>query len=115
MIREGAVVLLRFPHTDGQGTAKMRPALVLRSLLGGHDDWLVCMLSTKTDQRITDIDEIITTTDADFPGSGLKATSTVRICRLAVAHESVIAGPIGVIGAERLDRVRTAIARWIGG
>lgn len=39
MIHAGAIVLLRFPHTDGAGTAKIRPALVVRNLLGRCADW----------------------------------------------------------------------------
>jgi hypothetical protein len=37
VIREGQVVLFRFPQTD-QSPAKLRPALVLRRLRGPFDD-----------------------------------------------------------------------------
>jgi len=115
MIREGAVVLLRFPHTDGEMAAKMRPGLVIRRVPGEHDDWLVCMLSTRTDQWIEGTDELIAAGDGDFPASGLKAASIVRVCRLAIAHRSAIAGSIGVLGPTRLSRIRAALVRWITG
>jgi len=45
MIREGSIVLFRFPQTD-QTQGKLRPALVLRKLPGPYGDWLICMVST---------------------------------------------------------------------
>ena len=39
MIREGQIVLFRFPQTD-RTSGKLRPALVIRKLPGQYDDWL---------------------------------------------------------------------------
>ena len=50
MIQERQIVLFTFPQTN-QTEGKMRPALVVQSLPGPHDDWLVCMsraLSSQT-------------------------------------------------------------------
>ena len=46
MIQEGQIVLFSFPQTD-QVAGKLRPALVVRSLPGAHNDWLICMISTR--------------------------------------------------------------------
>ncbi len=51
MIRDGKIVLFRFPQTN-QTTGKLRPALVLRKLPGPYDDWLICMVSTQLSQGI---------------------------------------------------------------
>ncbi len=65
MIQEGQVVLFAFPHTD-QSVGKLRPALVLRSLPGLQDDWLVCMISTQLHHEVEGVDEVIHDTDPDF-------------------------------------------------
>jgi hypothetical protein len=39
MIRDSQIVLFTFPRTDQEG-GKLRPALVIRQLPGGHNDWL---------------------------------------------------------------------------
>ena len=62
MIREGQIVLFNFPQTD-QVLGKLRPALVLRSLPGSNDDWLICMITTRLYQENAGIDEVIRTTD----------------------------------------------------
>ena len=64
MIREGQVVLFKFPQTN-QSTGKLRPALILRKLPGHYDDWLICMVSSQLTQQIPEFDEFIDTGDED--------------------------------------------------
>ena len=65
MIREGKIVLFRFPQTN-QTTGKLRPALVLRKLPGVCDDWLICMISSQLSQRIDNLDDLIGVYDHDW-------------------------------------------------
>lgn len=112
MIREGQVVLFKFPQTD-QSLGKLRPAHVLRKLHGSYDDWLICMISTQLSQKIMELDEIINKEDADFEQSGLKASSVIRISRLAVVEKKVLLGTLGSINSDRLNNIKNNIADWI--
>ncbi|MCD4654106.1 type II toxin-antitoxin system PemK/MazF family toxin [bacterium] len=112
MIREGNIVLFCFPQTS-QRTGKLRPALVLRKLPGVYDDWLICMISTQLSQRIDVIDDLIGIEDHDFKKSGLKASSLVRVSRLAVVEQKILLGVIGSISVERLSRIKVSLANWI--
>ena len=114
MIQEGQVVLFTFPQTD-QATGKLRPSLVLviRSLPGHHDDWLVCMISTQISQELPEIDEVIRDEDPDFAQTGLKTTSLLRVSRLAVVSTNILQGSIGSISESRLDGIRARLADWI--
>jgi len=112
VIREGQVVLFRFPQTD-QTAGKLRPALVLRRLPGPHDDWLICMISSQLDQKVPDFDEVMRPGDGDFVGSGLKAASLVRVSRLAVVAGRLLLGSVGEVSAHRLSRIRKSLAEWI--
>jgi mRNA interferase MazF len=112
VIREGQVVLFRFPQTD-QAPGTLRPALVVRRLPGPYDDWLVCMVSSQLRRAIPDLDELLREGDADYPASGLKMPSVIRICRLAVVHGSAFLGSIGEIAPGRLARLRNRLAAWI--
>jgi len=114
MAREAQIVLFRFPQTDQQ-EGKLRPALVLRKLPGLYNDWLICMISSRTHQMSPPADELISESDADYKGSGLKRASAIRATRLAVVQESILAGAIGEIGKERLARIRDNLAKWIAG
>jgi mRNA interferase MazF len=112
MIREGQIVLFRFPQTD-QTRGRLRPALVLRRLPGPHDDWLICMVSSQLSQEVVGLDEVIKPEDLDFPASGLKLPSVIRVSRLAVVERTILLGTIGEISSDRLSRIKTAISDWI--
>ena len=108
----GQIILCRFPQTD-LATGKRRPALLLLPLPTDYNDWLICMMSTKTEQAVSDIDDIISTSDSDFQTTGLKGDTVLRITRLAAVTDSLFTGTIGHIGSERLTRVKENLARWI--
>lgn len=114
MIREGLVVLVPFPYVEAGGPGKVRPAVVVRRLPGDYDDWLVCMVSSRGDQAIEGFDEVISTRDDDFAGSGLKVSSVIRISRLAVCHGTALLGSIGRLEARRLSRIRSRLSDWLG-
>jgi mRNA interferase MazF len=114
MKRAGQIVLTPFPHTDLSG-AKLRPVLLLRQASTRFDDWLVCMVSSQVQQAEAGFDEIITSNDADFSASGLKASSVLRLSRLTVLDGALLIGSIGAIEDERLLQVRQRLADWIAG
>jgi mRNA interferase MazF len=94
---------------------KLRPALLLSEVPGPYDDWLICMISSQVRQRVEGFDELIEEDDKDFPHSGLKVTSVIRIGRLAAVEGQILAGSIGTISPERMQRIRRKLAKWIGG
>ncbi len=112
MIRDGHIVLFKFPQTD-QTVGKLRPALVIRRLPGVHDDWLICMISSQLSQQVPDFDEVVNDKDADFKQSGLKTSSVIRISRLAVVNRTVLLGSVGSIGTERLELIKNRLSDWI--
>ena len=110
--RAGQIVIFRFPQTD-LVVGKTRPALLLAPLPSDYDDWLVCMISTQTQQTVLGIDEAISISDSDFSQSGLKTDSIVRLTRLAVVSDSIFLGTTGEISAERLENLKNKLANWI--
>ena len=112
MRQPGQIALLRFPQAD-LSPGKLRPVLLLRQLPGRFDDWLVCMVSSQLDQEVQGFDEVIRDADEDFGRSGLKVTSVLRVSRLAVVESSILIGAVGLIGPDRLRRIRVRLAQWI--
>ena len=112
MKEAGQVAIFRFPQTD-LGEGKFRPALLLGKLPGNYDDWLICMISSQTHQHIAGFDEMVQENDIDFGESGLKATSVIRVGRLAVVSGDILLGAIGQISNERLSRVKNRLSDWL--
>lgn len=112
MKRAGQVVVFRFPQAD-LVSGKLRPALLLGKVPGPYGDWLICMISSQLRHHIEGFDEVIEANDADFPDSGLKVSSVVRVGRLAVVQSSLLLGSIGEISRDRLIRIRGNLVRWL--
>ena len=112
MKNSGQIVLFRFPQTD-LTRGKPRPALLIGRLPGQYDDWLICMISTQLRHYIQGFDEILEIGDSDFPISGLKDPSVIRVGRLAVVDGSALLGAIGEIDPARLIRIKVHLADWI--
>jgi mRNA interferase MazF len=112
MKRAGQIALTPFPNTDLSGS-KLRPVLLIRQASSRFNDWLVCMVSSQLHQAEPGFDEIIFTKDPDFAGSGLKASSVLRLSRLAVLDGTLLIGSIGSISEERLSAVRARLAEWL--
>ena len=112
MKHSGQIVLTSFPYTDFSDT-KLRPVLMLRQASANFDDWLVCRISSQIQQVEEGLDKIITPADADFPCTGLKVPSLLRLPRLAVIDGKLLIGSIGSISDERLLRLRQRLASWI--
>ena len=112
MKQPGQIVLFRFPHTDLE-EGKLRPALLINKLPGEHDDWLICMISSQTRHLVPEFDEILQEGDPDFTQSGLKATSIIRVGRLAVVEGEILLGAIGQISPERFKRIKDHLSTWL--
>ena len=80
MKRAGQIAILRLPNVD-LAPGKPRPVLLLASVPGPYDDWLVCMISTQLRHEIAGFDEIIDANSDDFELAGIKVPSVIRIAR----------------------------------
>lgn len=108
----GDIVLIRFPQSDLR-EGKLRPALVIAVVPDRHSDILLAAISSRLYQAVDGFDETISPSDDDFPRSGLKVSSAIRLTRLAGVETSTINARLGQISAERLDRVKGALASWL--
>jgi mRNA interferase MazF len=109
-MKPGDVVLVRLTQTGG-GPLKLRPALVLSLLPGPYQNILICGISTQLHTLVPNWDELIQTSDADFAGSGLHRTSSVRLSYLYAIDRAEITGRIGSIDSARLARLRSRLAQ----
>jgi mRNA interferase MazF len=112
MIAAGDIVLFRFPQTDLR-IGKLRPALLLKELPGGLDDWLVCMISSQMHQEIPGLDLVLLPNDPDFADTGLKCASLFRLSRLAVVDKRVFEGKLGKVNSAFMQLTQQRLADWI--
>ena len=110
-MNEGDIALAPLPQADGQ--IKNRPVVLLHRL-PPFGDFLVCGISTHIHQRVADFDEVIEKADKEFPASGLKAASLIRLGFLAVLPETALLGRIGSLSSARRQRLLANLCRHLG-
>lgn len=111
-MNEGDIGLATLPQTDGR--LKSRPVLLLRRL-PPFGDFLVCGISSQTQQRAPGFDELIALDDRDFKATGLKAASLVRLGFLAALPETSLTGRIGSVSPDLHRRLLLNLCRHLGG
>lgn len=109
MKKPGQIVLFKFPQGN-LVEGKLRPALLLNKMPGSYKIWLICMISSKLQQKVNAFDEVITEDDDGFKKTGLKTASLIRLGRLAVVDSHILEGAIGRISSKRLVRLKTKLA-----
>jgi mRNA interferase MazF len=111
-VKPGELVLLRFPEAD-LASGKLRPALVVAIAPGRHPDVLLALVTSRGYQEVSDFDEVIRPTDADFAATRLKTRSVIRLARLVTVEAGVIEGRLGAISTARLIRIRQRLVEWL--
>src|SRR5699024_5881093 len=112
MKQPGQIVLFHFPQTD-LSKGNLRAPMLVGHLPGPYDGWLICMISSQTHQYLEGFDESVAEEHSDFEASGLKRSSIIRTGRLAVVEDDMLAGRIGHISPDRLNRLRKKLAGWL--
>lgn len=108
-MKPGDVVLAELPQRND---FKARPALLLK-IAPPYGDFVLCGITTQLRNIVAEVDELIESTDADFPQSGLKQTSLVRAAYLVTLMPEDILGKLGEIAPERLARIQHNLARFL--
>ncbi|MFP3984592.1 MAG: type II toxin-antitoxin system PemK/MazF family toxin [Candidatus Bathyarchaeia archaeon] len=90
---KGKIVLIPFPFTD-LTTTKLRPALVL---FEGKQDVVAAFISSRTPQIPGPTEIIVNETHPEFKLTGLKASSVIRLDKIATISKDLILGEIGEI------------------
>jgi len=98
---KGKIVLIPFPFTD-LTTAKLRPALVL---MEGERDCVVAFISSRIPAKLSSTEILIAEDHEDFPRTGLKVASIIRLDKIATISKDLLLGEIGEIG----DAVRREV------
>jgi len=109
-MKEGDVLIVDRPQADGMW--KTRPTVYLRSM-PPFGDVLVCGVSTQLRHKVDGFDETVELTDTDFPSSGLKQTSIIRLGFLAVVTKKDIRGTIGSLSAERHQLLLSRLSKHL--
>ena len=103
LLDKGDIILVPFPFTDLSST-KLRPAVVLWVDLSGSDI-TICFISSQNVNKISLEEFIIETTDPEFPKTGLKSTSKVRVARIVTLERNLVTRKLGRLEPKFLKKL----------
>ena len=101
---KGKIILVPFPFTDLSGS-KLRPALVLFET---GSDVVVAFISSQL--MVNTYGVTVGERHSDYPGTGLKVSSTIRLDKVATLHRGLIEGEIGEVGGALRKEVNDKLA-----
>lgn len=110
MLRAGNISLGTIAQANGK--TKERPVLLL-ARMPKYGDWLVCGISSKIHNEITDFDELLPESDAEFAGSGLTLPSLIRTGFVGLMPETEIPGILGAISETRANKILSRLAVYL--
>jgi mRNA interferase MazF len=106
-LTKGSIVLVPFPFTDLSAT-KLRPAVVLWVDNKGNDVTL-CFISSQNVTHLGPEEFSIDPTDAEFPGTGLKVASKVRVAKIVTLERFLITRRIGKLGSNQIQQLNKVL------
>ncbi|MBI1865701.1 MAG: type II toxin-antitoxin system PemK/MazF family toxin [Nitrospirae bacterium] len=109
MIR-GKVVLVPFPFDD-LTTTKVRPAVCLTEPVGPHRHVILAFLTSRQPDDLLDSDLVLDAGDTDFPATGLRVTSTLRLHRVVTATTGLIQRELGSLAQRMQSEVDKRLRR----
>ena len=104
-MKRGTIILTPFPFTDLTQN-KVRPALVVSSDFRKDSDIIIAFISSVIDSNLdTESTIILRKDDSDFPGTGLKVSSVIRVDKLATIDRDIVLGGLGFANTNLMRRV----------
>jgi len=97
-MRAGEIYLANFPFGDLPGM-KLRPVLLLTGTLGSVPEILVAYISSVVPSQLLPSDILIDPARPEYRTARLKATSALRLHKLATIHCSSLARRLGHLEA----------------
>ena len=90
------VVLVPFPFDDLSAT-KARPAVCLTEPIGPHRHVILAFITSQQPSDLLDTDVALDANHTDFPLTGLRVSSTLRLHRLMTVTTALIQRELGVL------------------
>jgi mRNA interferase MazF len=86
---KGKVVLVPFPFDD-LSAIKVRPAVCSTNPSGAHRHVILAFITSQIPASLESSDVVLDAQDPDFPTTGLRVSSTLRLHRLMTVTTSII-------------------------
>lgn len=106
-LKKGDLVLAEVPFTD-LSHKKLRPALVLRAS-STIDEITICFIFSQNVTSLSLDEFALNASDPEFPSTGLKVSSKVRVTRIVSLEQRLILRRLGELGSQQMLELNATI------
>jgi mRNA interferase MazF len=107
------IVLVSFPFDD-LSTVKIRPAVCLTEPAGSYKHIIMAFISSRTPQDLQETDLVLDISRTDFPLTGLRMSSTIRLHRVMTVTTSLIQRELGELSLQMQKEVQDKLRKLFG-
>lgn len=100
----GKVVLVPFPFDD-LSAAKVRPAVCLTEPVGPYRHIILAFITSRIPANLLNSDLVLDSNAVDFPATGLRVSSVLRLHRLMTVSTSLILRELGKLSPNQQAQV----------
>ncbi|MGI8544066.1 MAG: type II toxin-antitoxin system PemK/MazF family toxin [Aridibacter sp.] len=104
------IVLVPFPFDDLSAN-KMRPAVCLTDEIQPYGHIVLAFIISKVSHNPSNTDFVIDSKDGDFPQTGLKVDSMVRLHRLMTISKSIIERQLGELSNNQQTEIESRLRK----
>lgn len=104
------IVLVPFPFDDLTAN-KVRPAVCLTDEIKPHSHIVLAFITSRVSASASPTDFVIDTSDADFPTTGLKVSSTIRLHRLMTVTKSIVLRELGELSLAQRTEIENGLRK----
>jgi mRNA interferase MazF len=112
-LQQSEFVLVPFPFAD-LSSQKVRPALIVSADPQGPELIVAFVTSVMTNHSPRGAEVPLLRSDAEFPSSGLKGDSPIRLDKLVTLSSSVVSRRLGHAGPATRSKVIAMLRRSLG-
>lgn len=109
-LRQGDIVLVPFPYADLTGS-KMRPAVVVSGNPQSLELIVAFITSVLTNRSPRGAEVELLQSDPEFPVSGLKVDSLIRLDKLVTLSSNTISRRLGTVGPTTQSKIDAMLRR----
>lgn len=107
------IVLVPFPFDDLSAT-KVRPAVCLTDDIKPYGHIVLAFITSRVSNNPSGTDLNIDTSDPDFPNTGLKVSSAIRLHRLMTVSKSIIKRELGEVAESHKAAIEAKLRALFG-
>lgn len=104
------IVLVPFPFDDLTAN-KVRPAVCLTDEIKPHSHIVLAFITSRVSASASPTDFVIDKSDADFPTTGLKVSSTIRLHRLMTVTKSIVLRELGELSLAQRTEIENRLRK----